>query len=308
MRRSPARLVHRAAREGYDAATVAACARCGPRSPTGCWFASPGPADDRGRPSYSTRTIDLMLHVVGVSAKRSLVAEVGAGTGKFLSALLAGAADRGLELDATAVEPVPAMRRALRAGVPECRVVGGAAEDLGAVPRGAFHAVFCAQAFHWFASLAALREIRRVLDPCGTLCLVWNTRDDTVPWVRDLDTRVIAPLYGPDVPRQQTGDWKRVFPPAVAEGWPFGPLESAHLRSAHVTPERAVVDRVLSLSVAGTLPTAEKAALADRVRAVLARPDVERDPATGCVVLPYRTDVYWARPAEQLPADAGSRL
>lgn len=278
--------------------------------PPGAGLASPcvGAADDRGRPSYSTRTIDLMLHVAGIGADRSQVAEVGAGTGKFMASLLAGAAGRGIALEATAVEPVPAMQRTLRARVPECRVVDGAAEDLGGLADGAFHAVFCAQAFHWFASPAALREMRRVLHPRGVLCLVWNTRDEDVPWVRDLERRVISPLYAADVPRQQTGQWKRVFPSAATEGWPFGPLESAHLRSAHVSPEDAVVDRVLSLSVAGTLPTAEKAALSDRVRAVLARPDVEREEATGDVVLPYRTDIYWARPAEQGPADTRSRL
>ena len=41
-----------------------------------------------------------------------------------------------------------------------------------------------AQAFHWFANAATVREIARVLKPGGTLALVWNKSDLDDPLMR----------------------------------------------------------------------------------------------------------------------------
>jgi SAM-dependent methyltransferase len=46
--------------------------------------------------------------------------------------------------------------------------------------------VVAAQAFHWFDTDRALREAARMLKPEGRIALVWNTRDERVPWVRKL--------------------------------------------------------------------------------------------------------------------------
>src|SRR5436853_383372 len=43
-----------------------------------------------------------------------------------------------------------------------------------------------AQAFHWFDLDRALPEVARVLVPGGRICLVWNQRDEKIPWVRRL--------------------------------------------------------------------------------------------------------------------------
>ena len=55
---------------------------------------------------------------------------------------------------------------------------------------GSVDAVIVAQAFHWFDAGGALAEIARVLRPDGGLALVWNARDEAVPWVAEL-TRAI---------------------------------------------------------------------------------------------------------------------
>ena len=44
--------------------------------------------------------------------------------------------------------------------------------------------VVAAQSFHWFDVDKALPEIARVLKPEGTLALVWNDRDERIPWVQ----------------------------------------------------------------------------------------------------------------------------
>ena len=75
---------------------------------------------------------------------------------------------------------------------PHLRVLAGSATQIPA-PDASFDGVVCAQSFHWFASANAIGEIRRVLKPGGALGLVWNMRDETVDWVREL-ARLLAPL------------------------------------------------------------------------------------------------------------------
>lgn len=65
-----------------------------------------------------------------------------------------------------------------------------------------FDAVTASQNLHRFAPGLALSEIARVLKPGGHLGVAYNTRDDTVPWVR----RLIALLQQAD-PQAATGDY-----------------------------------------------------------------------------------------------------
>jgi SAM-dependent methyltransferase len=59
------------------------------------------------------------------------------------------------------------------------------AEEITA-PDSAYDVVVGAQCFHWFDHARALPEIVRVLKPRGRLSLVWNLRDERIPWVRKL--------------------------------------------------------------------------------------------------------------------------
>jgi SAM-dependent methyltransferase len=151
--------------------------------------------------------------------------------------------------------------------------------------------VVCAQSFHWFATSAALAEMRRVLKPGGMLGLIWNVRDQSVDWVAQLTT-LIAPYEG-DAPRYDHGEWRKVFP---AEG--FSPLQERRFAHGHTGPaERVIVDRTASISFIAALEPAERARLLDRVRALIAgTPSL-----AGCdeVTFPYVTMAYHS---ERAPA------
>jgi SAM-dependent methyltransferase len=129
---------------------------------------------------------------------------------------------------------------------------------------GVADAVVCAQAFHWFATAAAVAEIRRVLKPGGVLGLIWNVRDQSVDWVAKITT-LIAPYEG-DAPRYDNGEWRAVFP---AQG--FGPLHETRVPHAHTGPsERVIVDRIASISFIAALPSGERQQLLERVRELIA--------------------------------------
>ncbi|MDP4024595.1 class I SAM-dependent methyltransferase [Methylobacterium sp. NEAU 140] len=238
-------------------------------------FAAGAAAYGAGRPDYPAAVADWLTGDLGLGPGRRVL-DLGAGTGKFLPYLRATGAD------VVAVEPVAAMRAALLRAHPEATALAGTAE---AIPLEAacLDAVVCAQAFHWFAGAAALAEIARVLRPGGRLGLIWNVRDERVPWVAAL-SRITDPHEG-GAPRYRTGAWRAAFP---APG--FGPLRERRFPHVHRGPaEAVVVDRTLSVSFVAALPEAERAAVAGAVRALVAEtPEL----AGAEVAFPYETVAF----------------
>lgn len=137
-------------------------------------FGQVADAYDRARPSYPREAVEWL-----VGRRGSTVVELGAGTGKLTDVLLA------LGHDVLATDPLDEMLQHLSLRHRDVRVANAPAEQIPAATRSV-DTVVAAQAFHWFDASAALREIARVLKPEGRLALVWNTRDDRVPWVRKL--------------------------------------------------------------------------------------------------------------------------
>jgi SAM-dependent methyltransferase len=116
-------------------------------------FGARAPAYATHRPSYPAEAIDAAL--AGLGDPRELtIADIGAGTG--ISARLF--ADRGAAV--LAIEPNAAMRAAA-AEHPGVSWRAGIAERTGLRDAGADLVVAC-QAFHWFATPAAMREFARV--------------------------------------------------------------------------------------------------------------------------------------------------
>lgn len=131
-------------------------------------------AYDRGRPTYPLEAAAWLTGAQPLS-----VLELGAGTGKLTHRLVE------LGHDVHATDPDRAMLDVLSRDLPGVRTSLSTAEEIPAGDR-TYDVVVCAQAFHWFDLDRALPEIARVLRPGGALSLVWNQRDERIPWVRRL--------------------------------------------------------------------------------------------------------------------------
>lgn len=236
-------------------------------------FTAGAGAYERGRPSYPA---DAVAHVVGQLrlGPGGRLLDLAAGTGKLTRLLQATGAD------VVAVEPVDAMRVTLADVCPGADVRDGTAESIP-LEDGAVDAVTVGQAFHWFDAPAALAEIARVLRPGGGLALLWNSRDDSVPWVAEL-SRVIRWNAG-QIPTYDAGDerWQDV----IAASGRFGPVEFRRFRYDQELDAETLVDRVASVSYIATMPPDERATVLDGVRTLVAGFPPR-------FVLPHQTFVY----------------
>jgi SAM-dependent methyltransferase len=89
-----------------------------------------------------------------------------------------------------------------------------------------FDVVTASETLHRFAPGLALTEIARVLKPGGHLAVVYNTRDDTVPWVKRL-----AALMQQADPESMRGDFGERSLDAVADSPYFRTLERRNFRN-----------------------------------------------------------------------------
>lgn len=229
-----------------------------------------------GRPGYPPEAVAWLREVLGLAPGRKAL-EVGAGTGKFIPTLQ----QTGCEI--TALEPIAEMREQLVGAHPGIVALAGAADTIP-LPDSSMDAVVCAQAFHWFATAAAVTEMRRVLVPGGVLGLIWNGRDEDVPWVAALSE--ITNRREGDTPRYRTGAWRNAFP---APGLEF--IGERHVRNKHVgTAEKVVLQRTLSVSFVAGLPADERAQVEREVRELISQtPELAGGKE---VAFPYETSMY----------------
>ena len=227
-----------------------------------------GPAADvyeRSRPDYPAEAVRDLLGPAPLD-----VLDVGAGTGKLTRAV-AGEGHR-----VVAVDPSEGMLDALRAAVPGVEARVGTAESLPAED-GSVDAVVAGQAYHWFDPPAALPEIGRVLRPGGTLGLLWNSRDETVPWVA---------RFGELIFSHEDGSTELTEPPMRP---PFGRATVRwYDHEQHLTVD-GLVDLAHSRSTLLVLPEDVRAACLDQVRAL-----GESVAEGGVLTLPYRLQVWSA--------------
>jgi ubiquinone/menaquinone biosynthesis C-methylase UbiE len=199
-------------------------------------FGGVAEAYDRGRPVYPREA------AVWLTSDRPLsVLELGAGTGKLTQQLVA------LGHDVHATEPDEKMLAILAKSLPDVRVSQASAEE---IPSGdsSYDVVVSAQAFHWFDYDKALPEIARVLRPRGRLSLVWNQRDERIPWVKRLGKII--------------GTQEHLTDPAevLAKSRLFGEVEEEAFRFWQIVDQHSIRDLVRSRSNIALLSTPEQEA------------------------------------------------
>lgn len=234
---------------------------------------------ERGRPGYPEPALAVLIGELEVEPGRTIV-DLAAGTGKLTRALAA----TGARL--IAVEPVAGMRAQLARTTPQAEALDGTAERIPLADSSA-DAVTVGQAFHWFDARAAAAEIHRVLNSRGGLAVIWNSWDESVPWVHA--TQAIVHEHAGDAPRQANSTWQRELP---ATGL-FTNLQERTFPNLVPGDLDAVLARVASTSYIAALDPADHQRVLERVRAVV----TSQAPTRNCdlIEMPYTTHLVWCR-------------
>jgi hypothetical protein len=124
--------------------------------------------------------------------------------------------------------------------------------------------------------------VARVLRPGGTFGLLWNLRDERVPWIAELGTV----FGGEDVHGRSAGE---VLLPS---GAPFTATAARDFRWSQELAPTDIVDLVATRSQVQVLPQAERSAVLARVGDFVAsHPAVA---GRGRIVVPYLTSCWRA--------------
>ena len=222
---------------------------------------------EAARPGYPVELLDALPLPAAAT-----VLDLGAGTGKLTRVLARRYAN------VVAVEPLDNMRAILERVVPEADVHPGSADAIP-LADSSVDAVFAAQAFHWFATDAAVTEIARVLRPGGVFADVFNESDHSpdlpAPYVERLDALFAQPRSGAE-------DDERV---AVIERGPFTQMRIDTVEHEQVQDRDSLLRFMRSISYVAKLPDDEREALMDELASLLPE---------GTYTFPIVATVRWA--------------
>jgi SAM-dependent methyltransferase len=154
------------------------------------------------------------------------------------------------------------------------------------IPSRSIDVVVCAESFHWFDHPLALAEITRVLREDGHLALVWNVRDEGIPWVRKLG----AIIHG-----GAADETAHAGP--VEESEAFAAVEEQSFRNWQDLRKDELLDLVRTRSRVATLPEHQREDVLARIASLY--DDYGRGPDG--MRLPYLTRCYRAKVTNQPP-------
>lgn len=142
----------------------------------------------KGRPDFPKEIIDF-LYENKVIDEKSIIADIGSGTGRFTKLLL----ERGHHV--YGVEPNDEMRskaEELLSKFNKFTSISGNAENT-TLPNNSLDLITVAQAFHWFDKEKCLIEFKRILKDSGKVFIVWddliNDYNDFSKEFRNLSSR-----------------------------------------------------------------------------------------------------------------------
>ncbi|GAA3637306.1 class I SAM-dependent methyltransferase [Microlunatus ginsengisoli] len=166
------------------------------------------------RPPYPTAAVDWLL-----GERPARVLDLGSGKGGFAQ-MLAAAGHEVFAVDRSA-----RVCAELRERLPDARITAARVEALPFLSCH-FDVVTASQTLHHFAPGLALTEIARVLKPGGRIAVAYNSRDDTVPWVK----RLLAMTRAAD-PEAMSGDYGQHSVATLADSPYFTGLERRNFRN-----------------------------------------------------------------------------
>lgn len=208
----------------------------------------------KARPDYPVDAVAHIIAQLGINSA-SVIADVGAGTGKLTQALVPTGAK------IYAVEPLDAMRSKI--ALPGVETIAASAEAIP-LPDGALDGITVAQAFHWFDGPRAVAEFARLLERDGKVALIWNQRDLRVPWIAAIEA-IVKP-YENIQPHDRLHETAAVFTPERG----FTQLVERDFEHTHQLDHEGVVTRVASISYIANLDADEQRRVFDRVRTEIA--------------------------------------
>jgi SAM-dependent methyltransferase len=230
------------------------------------------------RPTYPDQAIGFILSHCQLKAG-SIMVDVGCGTG--ISTRLF--ANKGLRM--IGIEPNDEMRQQAEKdsksiGNVSANFLAGQAEATG-LENLSVDAVLSAQAFHWFAAEAALKEFHRILKSGGWVILMWNERDD-----RDRFTAAYSKLM-------------RSLPDTASVEGPRGQAGNALLNSDLFTkrqrlifPNEQILDELSFLGRAFSTSYVPKEGLLREQFAQSLKSLFSSHQVDGSVIVRYDTSVY----------------
>ncbi len=264
-------------------------------------FGRSAEAYERGRPEYSDEAVRFVADHLrdfaspnleeGVPPRSLSVADLAAGTGKFTKVL--SSLNPAVISSITAIEPVAEMRAKIKDLARVSVTAEGTAEKIP-FASASFDVVTVAQAFHWFDAPIALREIHRVLKPGGMLLMIWNVRDETHSWIREM-TELMVPYEG-SAPRYRTMNWRRAFDADHSSKSPhFTSLEFTKFNHLTVGTKATMLDRVASVSFIASLSPSDRDDLMRQMSDLYERHLSEAGATDGKIAMPYETHIFTCR-------------
>jgi SAM-dependent methyltransferase len=223
-------------------------------------FGSAAAAYAEHRPDYAQAAVWWALE----HSPAGRVLDLGAGTGKLTSVLVA------LGADVIAVEPDPAMLTELHRALPTVRALSGSAEAIP-LPDGSVDAVLAGNALHWFDMDRAGPEIARVLSPGGILAGLWNILDNRIGWVAGLEGVSGRAAIGP---RDTLSSWRAATAdlhlPSPGVEPRFGSPKQAQFPHGQLRSAESLIATLATRAGMLVMPAPERAATLGRIRTYLA--------------------------------------
>ena len=232
------------------------------------------------RPHYPPAALDLLRRECGLTPDW-VIADIGSGTG-ISSELFVANGNR-----VHGVEPNAAMRAAGEAHFAAAAnfvSVAGTAEET-TLPDASIDLVIAGQAFHWFEHDRARREFVRILRPGGWLVLMWNSRDDGVPFQQEYEKFVLE--FGTDYSEIRH---QNLTDDVLGQFYAPAEMRVARFKQAQTVDFEGLAGRVLSSSyMPGPAHPRHKELLAD-LRRLFEQYQVE-----GRLALDLITMIYYGR-------------